>query len=230
MKRTIVFLAVAAVAFCGMTAGVLAQQQQPASAPGDSLKATGQEAPPATGIETMAAPDTTVAPVVKHRRQERMMYYASLGLGSAYNYLPDSFNHDFSPSFGLGVAGGVTKYNLRLGISASFNFFLKKGIVTLHPDDMNIFTVFGELRYVPLESVIRPFVLGCGGYYRQWIIHEDYVENVLGYGGGAGIEIQIDKVRRLYIEGRYIQGRTRQTEKESNTELMPFLIGVTWVF
>ncbi len=231
MKRTMVFLAavIASAFFAGAQAGY-AQQQQPVSAAGDTLKTTGEEVPPATngGPTTMQVDSTTMT--IHHRGADRLMYYASLGLGSAYNYLPQSFRDSYDPSFGIAIAGGVAKNNIRIGISASFNFFFSNGPTTLYPDDLNILTIFAELKYIPLGGTARPYILACGGYYRQWIINEDYLENVLGYGGGAGVELAIDKVRHLFIEGRYIQGQTRETEKKANTELIPFRLGLAWVF
>jgi hypothetical protein len=70
----------------------------------------------------------------------------------------------------------------------------------------------------------------CGGYFRQWIVNLDYTENVLGYGGGAGVEMGIDKTRRLFLDVRYIEGQTRETQDQANTEIIPVRLGVTWEF
>jgi hypothetical protein len=231
MKRTMVFLAavIASALFAGAPAGYA--QQQPVSAAGDTLKTTGDEVPPASSSGgPMSMQVDSTATTVHHRVTNRLMYYASLGVGSAYNYLPQSFRDSYSPSFGIAVAGGVAKNNVRIGVSASFNFFFSNGPTTLYPNDLNILTIFAELKYIPLGGTARPYLLACGGYYRQWIVNENYLENVLGYGGGAGVELAIDKTRHLFVEGRYIQGQTRQTEKKANTELIPFRLGLTWVF
>jgi hypothetical protein len=58
----------------------------------------------------------------------------------------------------------------------------------------------------------------------------DYTENVLGYGGGAGVEVELDRVKRLFLDVRYVQGQTRETASKSNTETLPIRLGVTWEF
>ncbi|MDH4037687.1 MAG: porin family protein [Candidatus Krumholzibacteria bacterium] len=208
------------------------QQQTPVSAANDSLTTTGEEVAPTTGGAgpTEMTADTTGTIRRVRRADDRLMYYMSMGVGSSINYLPESFKDSYDPAFGIRIGGGVTRYNLRLGISISYNFFFSNGPTTLYPDDLNILTVFGELKYVPVGKTIRPYLLACGGYYRQWIVNTEYTENVLGYGGGAGIELVIDKVRHLYIEGRYVQGQTRETEQQANTESIPMALGVVWVF
>ncbi|HEX5132104.1 MAG TPA: outer membrane beta-barrel protein [Candidatus Krumholzibacteria bacterium] len=208
------------------------QQQTPVSAADDSLTTTGEEVKQTTNTAgpTSMQPDSVAATRKVRRGADKMMYYFSLGIGGAYNYLPDSFNESYSPSFGLRLGGGVSRYNLRLGVIASYNFFLSTGPTTIYPNDLNILTLFAEVKYIPVGKTVRPYVVVCGGLYRQWIVNEDYMENVLGYGGGAGIELMIDKTKRLYIEGRYVQGQTRETERKANTEIIPFGIGVAWVF
>jgi len=92
-----------------------------------------------------------------------------------------------------------------------------------------VLMLFVDLKYFPFSSAARPYVLACGGLYRTWIVDEDYTEMVLGYGGGAGIEVEIGETRRLFLEGRYIQGQTRErTEERANTEVIPFRFGMTW--
>jgi hypothetical protein len=209
------------------------QQQAPVSAANDSLTTTGEEPAQTTntaGPTSMQA-DTSRVAHARHRSEDRLMYYLSLGIGSSYNYLPDSFRNNYSPSFGLQFGGGVAKYNLRLGVSASFNFFLNNGATTLFPNDLNTMTLFGEIKYIPVGKTVRPYLVGCAGLFREWIVNTGYKENVLGYGGGAGVELTIDKVKHLFIEGRYIQGQTRErTEQKANTELIPVRIGVVWTF
>jgi hypothetical protein len=210
------------------------QTQAPVSAANDSLTTTGEEVAPAPGNDTgptsMTA-DTTQATRTVRRGEDGLKYYISLGIGGAINYLPDSFKDGYDPSFGLRVGGGVTRYNLRLGVVASYNFFLSTGPTTLFPDDLNILTVFGEIKYVPVGTTVRPYIVGCAGLFREWIVNTGYTENVLGYGGGAGVELAIDNNRNLYLEARYIQGQTRErTEEARNTELIPFAFGVIWGF
>jgi hypothetical protein len=109
---------------------------------------------------------------------------------------------------------------------------MAKGTV---PNDLNVFMAFLDVMYVPTKTAARPYLLVCGGYYRQWIVNLDYTENVLGYGGGAGLEMELDRTRRLFVEGRYIQGRTRKNQPNvnsdmSNATIVPFRLGVTWEF
>jgi hypothetical protein len=208
-----------------------AQQATPVSAAGDSLSATGEEVKPTTGGAgpTEMTADTTVVRRV-HSSKDRMMYYMSLGIGSSINYLPDEFKDNYDPAFGIRVGTGISRHSLRLGVNFSYNFFLSNGPTTLYPDDLNILTIFAELKYVPGTKTVRPYIMASGGYYRQWIVNAEYTENVLGYGAGAGIELTIDKVRHLFLEGRYIQGQTRETQNKANTESIPLTLGVVWVF
>jgi hypothetical protein len=230
MKRTLLWGAVLSLLF-GWESLAFGQQQTPVSAANDSLSTTGEEVAPTTdaaGPTGMQADSTVV--VRRRHGQERMTYYMSIGVGSAFNYLPESFKNSFDPSFGLRVGGGVARSNLRLGINLSYNFFLSNGPTTIYPNDLSILTVFGELKYIPLSKSIRPYLLACGGLYRQWIVNADYAENVLGYGAGVGLEFEIGKYRQIFIEGRYIQGQTRETEQKANTEVIPFALGVIWMF
>jgi hypothetical protein len=210
------------------------QAPPPVSAANDSLTTTGEEVAPTTdaaGPTEMHADTTAVRRV--RRAQDRLRYYIALGVGTAINYLPDSFADSYDPSFGLRLGGGVSKRNVRLGVTASYNFFFTNAPTDLFPDDLNILTVFADLKFVPVGKTIRPYILACGGYWRQWIVDIDYVEGVLGYGGGAGVELEIDRSRQLFIEGRYVQGQTRDpdnTDAKANTETLPFTLGVTWVF
>lgn len=233
MKRTIALWgAVLSLLLIGWEAPAFGQQQTPVSAANDSLTTTGEEeAPPTTdgaGPTEMRADTTEVLRV--RRGQDQMMYYMSLGIGSAINYLPDSFKDSFDPSFGLRIGGGVTRDNLRLGVNISYNFFMSNEPTTLYPNDLSILTIFGDIKYIPLGGTIRPYILACGGYFRQWIVNADYVENVLGYGAGAGVELEIDRARHLFVEGRYVQGQTRETERRANTEVIPITLGVVWIF
>lgn len=156
----------------------------------------------------------------------------SLALGSAVIRQPDEFNNNFRPSLGAMIGIGARQRGVQVAINFNYNFFLANGTV---PNDLNVFMIFADLAYFPLKSTARPYVLVCGGYYRQWIVNLGYTENVLGYGGGAGIEVQLDKTRRLFVEGRYVEGQTRQIEPKVNPDMsnsitIPYRIGVTWEF
>ena len=231
MKRTLLWGAVLSLVF-GWESLAFGQQQTPVSAANDSLSTSGEEVAPTQDAEgpTGMHADTTAVVRRVRRGDDRMMYYMSLGVGSAINYLPESFKDGFDPSFGIRVGGGIARHNLRLGVNLSYNFFLSNGPTTVYPNDLSIFTVFGELKFIPLASSIRPYILACGGLYSQWIVNADYTENVLGYGAGAGLEFEIGKFRQIFIEGRYIQGQTRETEQNANTEVIPFALGVIWMF
>lgn len=212
-------------------------QEPPVSAANDSLTTTGEEAAPGeavapgAGAETpqSAAADTTV--VRKRRMEKSTRYYFNLGVGSAINYLPDSFKDSYDPAFGLRIGGGVARDMFQLGVTISYNFFFSNAPTELFPDDLNILTIFGDLKVVPVGKSIKPYLLVCGGYYRQWIVDTGMEENVLGYGAGVGVDLELDRTRHLYIEGRYVQGQTRETTEDgANTEMIPFTLGVAWVF
>ncbi|HET6350446.1 MAG TPA: hypothetical protein VFH88_15320 [Candidatus Krumholzibacteria bacterium] len=232
MKRTVAFLAAVCVS-TGISYATLAGAQTappPAEASGDTLKTTG---------ETKAAPAEPAAPAatdsisagararrVHMRNQNPRSFVISLGLGSGVEYRPLYFKDNFKPAFGGVLGVGVRQYGFTAGVRAGFNMYFANGVV---PNDLNIFTVFADLSYSPFHSTATPYLVVCGGYYRQWIVNLNYTENVLGYGGGAGVEIKIDKVRRLFIDGRFIQGRTREFEPtQANTETFPIRFGITW--
>ncbi len=232
MTRTMALWGAALSLVLGWQSLAFGQQATPVSAANDTLKTTVEEAAPTTGGAgpTEMTADTTRTVRKVRRAQDRTMYYISLGVGPAINYLPDSFKDAFDPAFGIRIGGGVTRYNIRVGVTFSYNFFFSNGPTTIYPNDLNILTVFGDLKFAPVGSTVRPYLLACGGYFRAWIVNAEYKENVLGYGAGAGIEFEMDKTRRLFVEGRYVQGQTRETEKKANTELIPFTIGVLWAF
>jgi len=234
MKRTVAFLAVVCVSIgvVSVTAAH-AQQSPPAPAPSDTTTGDSPQAPAAptstTATPAAAAPDTTGAGAKARRAhvtEGQITYFVSLGLGSAINYNPDSFADNYSPSMGTVLSVGGRRYGVTVAVTFDYNFFFANGTT---PDDLNILTIFADLRYAPVHSTARPYLIVCGGYYRQWIVDTGYTENVLGYGGGAGVELELDKARRIFLEGRYIQGQTRELdETKANTEVIPFRLGVTW--
>lgn len=251
MKRTVAFLAAVCLSTGVLSATVASAQYTPPKSPpppppteasGDTLKG-GSDSPVAPAVEPKAttntavpaaAPDTTLSAAARARRMtlasgNQRSFVFSLGLGSANNSKPDDFNSNFSPSFGGVLAFGVRQYGVTAGVNFNYNFFLANGAAT-KPNDLNIFTIFAELIYAPTHSRARPYILACGGYFRQWIVNLDYTENVLGYGGGAGVEMGIDKTRRLFLDARYIEGQTRKTQDQSNTVITPVRLGVTWEF
>jgi hypothetical protein len=97
---------------------------------------------------------------------------------------------------------------------------------TPHP---HVFPTFAHAH----EEKARPYILVCGGYWSQWVVDLDYDEDVLGFGGGAGVEMEIDRTKRLFFDVRYIEGQTRKYQEginvdESNTVIIPARLGVTW--
>jgi opacity protein-like surface antigen len=224
------------------------RSQQPAEASNDSLKTETQQPPPAqtqTPPATQAQPDTlTAAARIRRAETEKMTYAISLGLGTSFNQDPQAFADEYDPSLGFYVGGGVRRWGGELSLSFDYNFFLTN---RQKPEDMNVFNLFLNLKFLPLKTTARPYVVGSIGWFRSWIVdpldpedppqtvaHEveggdnDYGENVLGYGVGAGVEIEIDKTRRIFFEARYVQGQTRETQNAENMLIIPVRIGLTW--
>jgi hypothetical protein len=247
MKRTVAFLAAACISL-GILSTTAFAQQEPGTAPSDTLKsgsdspaapaapaAPAPQAAPSTqpaAATPAAQPDTAAASGARARRAARKddttRFVLSLGIGSAFDYKPEEFNDSFDPSAGLMISMGARRGGVTLAGTFDYNFFFNSNRGELYPNDLNILMIFVDLKYMPTHSQARPYLLVCGGYYRQWIVDADYTENVLGYGGGVGVELEIDRVRRLFLEGRYVQGQTRETAEKANTEIIPFRLGVTW--
>ncbi len=259
MKRTVALCAAVSMFFLAVwTVDAVAQYQRPTSPPSDRPRdvppdTLGADAPPPAATTT-AAPPTAPAPAdtmtaaarIRRAQASRMSYVISLGLGTSINEAPEAFTEEYDPSFGIYLDGGVRRWELEFTLSFDYNFFF----TTLQdPDDMNIFNLFLNLKYRPLKTTARPYVLVCGGWFRSWIVdpldpddppetvaHEvdagdnTYEENVLGYGVGGGVEIEIDKTRRIFLEGRYVEGQTRLTEDHANMAIIPVRLGLTWEF
>jgi hypothetical protein len=232
MKRTVAFLA-AVFVFTGIILATSASAQDtppppPTDASGDTLGVGGESPAPQGAAQ---APDTTAAASARARRMRaadnRRSYFISLGIGSGIEYKPDDIVDNYSPAFGGMLAVGARQYGVTAAAHFGYNFFLAEGTI---PNDLNILTIFADLRYAPTRTKARPYLVVCGGYWRQWVVDLDYTENVLGYGGGAGIEIEIDRVKRLFFDVRYIQGQTRKTAEQANTEIIPMRLGITWEF
>jgi hypothetical protein len=244
MKRSVAFLAAVCLSTVILAAGHASAQTPdqtpppppPSDASGDTLKTKGEASPAAPAIQQKPTPATqaaadTMSAAAKARRAHfagnPRLFVFSLGIGSGINYKPEEFKNDYSPSFGGMMAFGVRQYGVQAGVHFGYNFYTRHGTV---PNDLNVFTIFAELQYAPTKSRARPYLVVCGGYFRQWIVDLDYTENVLGYGGGAGVEMELDKTRRLFLDARYIEGQTRQTQDQSNTVVIPIRLGVNWAF
>jgi Outer membrane protein beta-barrel domain len=257
MKRFVaLWVSVSMFALSTWAVDALAQYEPPKTPPPD----TQREPPPADtlgvpGATTAKPPSPAAAPAdtltaaqrIRRSQSKQMTYVMSLGLGSSLNLDPDAFTDEYDPSFGLYLDGGVRRWKLELTLSFDYNFFFTN---RPRPDDLNIFNLFLNLKYRPLKSTARPYVLGCAGWFRSWIVDpldpndppdtfapevtsgddNDYEENVLGYGVGGGVEVEIDNRRRIFLEGRYIEGQTRLTEGKENLVLIPIRLGLTWEF
>ena len=238
MKRTVAFLAAVCVStgFLFATSAMAQYKSPPPSQPptrptdasGDTL-ATPAAEPKVTPAETI--PDSVSAGARTRRMKASAAnprtYMISLGLGSGLNYKPDSFHDNFSPSLGAMLFVGARQYDFTVGVNFGYNFYLANGTT---PNDLNVLTIFADVRYSPTHSKMRPYLAVCGGLFRQWIVDLDYTESVLGYGGGAGVDMEIGRTRALFFDVRYIQGQTRETENQANTEIIPMRLGVTWAF
>jgi hypothetical protein len=261
MKRIVaLWVSVSMLALSTWAVDALAQYERPTTPPppdtqrqpppADTLGVPGATpATPAATPSPAAAPADTLTAAQRIRRAQtnQMTYVMSLGLGSSFNLAPDAFTDEYDPSFGFYLDGGVRRWELEATLSFDFNFFFTN---RPRPDDLNVFNLFLNLKYRPLNSTARPYILGCAGWFRSWIVDpldpadppetfaaevttgddNDYEENVLGYGVGGGIEIEMDETRRIFLEGRYIQGQTRLTEKKENLTYIPIRLGLTWEF
>lgn len=152
-------------------------------------------------------------------------YSITFAVGSAQSQEPDNFRKGFDPSFGTLLGVGATKSMFELSVSFDYNFFLS---ATNDPYDVNVFMTFLNLKISPLKTTARPYLIAGAGLYSTWIVDLDLDENVGGFHAGAGLEFVIDKVRHLFLEGRYVQGQTRKTEEKANTEIITGRLGVSW--
>jgi len=159
---------------------------------------------------------------------EGLRYTISAGAGTTVPIDPEAFTRDYNPSFGLMLDGGVGKDIIEITGTFDYSFFLAKSSI---PNDVNVLNVFLTAKIKPLDTTARPYILVTGGYYRYWIYDPPGPwENVLGYGGGFGVEMEVDKKRRVFLEGRYIAGQTRETARKVNTYTVPVRFGLTWIF
>ncbi len=255
MKRTVALWAsVPVLCLAILTTDAVAQYDRPTNPTpppptqttpdtlGNSVKAAKPAAKAAAPADTM-----TAAQRIRRAQSSKMTYVMSLGLGTTVNSAPDAFTEEYNPTFGMYIDGGVRRWELELTLSFDYSFFFTD---LEAPDDMNVMNLFLNLKYRPLKTTARPYVLGCAGWFRSWIVDEldpdnppetvalevqtgndnFYEENVLGYGVGGGVEIEIDKVRRIWLEARYIEGQTRLTEDKANMVIIPVRLGLTWEF
>ena len=176
-------------------------------------------------IVSIAAPSFSAA------RKKGFQFSTSIGLGVGFPLAPDEFEENWDPSFGAILDVAVQRSLLEMSVSFDYNFFLSNGI---DPDDANILTIFLNLKIKPIaKTSVRPYILIGGGYYRFWIVDANVLENTTGYQGGAGVELDISKTQRLFIDAKQVIGRTRSQYVNStgeNTSHIAVRIGLTFVF
>lgn len=168
-------------------------------------------------------------PALSARKSSAIQLSTSIGLGTGFPLAPDVFESSYEPSFGAVLDFEVQKSMVGISIAADYNFFISNG---LEPNDANILTMFVNLKIKPIaKASVRPYILIGGGYFRYWIVDLNFAENTTGYQGGAGVELDISKTQRLFIDVKQVVGRTRQTNAEGeNTSYIPIRIGMTFLF
>ena len=182
-------------------------------------------------VTTLAFLITT--PGLTATRAKGFQFSTSIGLGPGFPFAPDEFEENWNPSFGAILDVAVQRSMIELSVSFDYNFFAfsnsSSGTI---PPDVNILTAFLNLKIKPIsKSSVRPYILVGGGFYRYWIVEADMDDNTTGYQGGAGVELDINKTQRLFIDVKQVFGRTRGTNAESaNTLHIPVRVGMTFVF
>jgi hypothetical protein len=177
-------------------------------------------------VVSIAAPSFSAT-----RKQKGFLFSTSIGLGVGFPLAPDEFETNWDPSFGAILDVAVQRSLLEASVSFDYNFFLSNGI---NPDDANILTIFLNLKIKPIaKTSVRPYILIGGGYYRFWIVDANITDNTTGYQAGAGVELDISKTQRLFIDAKQVIGRTRSPYVNStgeNTSHIAVRIGLTFVF
>jgi opacity protein-like surface antigen len=169
------------------------------------------------------------SPVFSATKVKGFQLSTSIGLGAGFPFGPDAFDEHWDPSFGAVLEIGAQRSLIEISTSFDYNFFLSNGV---DPDDVNILSIFLNLKVKPIsKSSVRPYLLVGGGYYRYWIVDADITENTTGYQAGAGVELDISKTQRMFIDVKQVIGRTRDTNPESaNTNHIPARIGLIFLF
>lgn len=191
---------------------------------------------------------------------QQLNYSLSIGLGTGLPLKPDKdFSDDWKGSFGAQLEAMASRSLVGVGITFDYNFMTIENSSDATPEDINILTVFLNVRIKPIEkSAVRPYIIGGGGLYRFWIVNvtnpdrtvTSLYKNAIGYGAGAGIELDLGDNRAIYVEARNIIGRVNTIERDSGQKrpdgsriLVPFVnlkkenihhvpvrLGVTFVF
>jgi len=166
------------------------------------------------------------------RRGKTWQFSTSIGLGTGIPLVPDAFESGWDPSFGAVLDVAVQRKILEMSVSFDYNFFLSNG---LDPDDINILTAFVNLKIKPIaKASVRPYLIIGAGYFRSWIVDLNIYENTTGYQGGAGVEVDIGKTQRLFLDGKQIMGRTREATiynpEKDNLTYIAIRFGLTFLF
>jgi hypothetical protein len=171
------------------------------------------------------------APSLSQGAKGGIQYTASVGIGAGFPYKPEAFKDHWDPSFGLLLDVGAGKSIVEVSVSLDYNFFLSD---TQVPQDANLMALFANLKIKPISKTsVRPYIVVGGGYFRYWIVDLDLYDNALGFGGGAGVELEMNEEQRLFIEVKNLIGRTREpgvNPEKANTEYVPVRVGLTFVF
>jgi len=170
-----------------------------------------------------------IAPSARSARKggsHGLSYSVSFGLGAGK---PRS--DEFSSGFGTGF-GAVLDVGLRMSIveilaDFDYGFYFNS---TIEPLDANTLNTFLMLKVKPFDWAFSPYALAGGGYYRYWVVNADLYEGAAGAAAGGGVEAKIGEKQRLFVEGKYVVGRTRRANpSKANTESLVGRVGLTWI-
>jgi hypothetical protein len=161
-------------------------------------------------------------------KKDELRFAASVGIGAGFPIQPEEFDRDWDPSFGLLLDFAAAKEMFEVSVSLDYNFFLSN---SQFPNDANVMALFANFKIKPIaKTSIRPYLIAGGGYFRYWIVDLNVYDNSLGFGGGAGVELEISDTQRLFIEAKNIVGRTRNTNpQKANTYYLPVRVGLTFI-
>jgi hypothetical protein len=168
-------------------------------------------------------------PALSAGKSKGIEYGFSIGIGTGIPVAPDLFENNYDPSFGGILDFEASKWFLAISASVDYNFFVANG---LEPNDVNILTTYLNLKIKPVSSgSLRPYLMAGGGFFRYWVVDLNFADDTTGWQFGGGVEIYISKTQRLFIDAKYVEGRTRDTNENSeNTVYVPIRLGITFLF
>jgi hypothetical protein len=180
-----------------------------------------------TALATLAFLITT--PGQTATKSKTYQFSTSIGLGAGFPISPDDFEEGWDPSFGAVLDVAVQRSLVEVSAAFDYNFFMNN---SPDPWDVNVLTVFLNVKIKPLsKSSVRPYIMVGAGYYRYWIVDADVLDNTTGYQGGAGVELDISKTQRLFIDVKQVVGRTRHVNMDNrNTTHIPVRVGLIFLF